>query len=61
MNTSDFLTNFLGTPTLDYCYQMGRDYAKNGANEQNCHFLLFGSEEKTKAWERGRDEAKTNE
>lgn len=54
MSLLDFIAN---TPTLEFCYQMGRDYAINGANEENCHFLLFGSAEMTKAWERGRDEA----
>jgi len=59
MAASDFLTAFLGSPTLEFCYKMGRDYAVNGANEENCNFLLFGSPEKTKAWERGRDEARS--
>lgn len=40
-------------------YRMGRDCAKNGPNETNCHFSLFSSHEKMKEWERGkRDEEK---
>jgi len=53
MNWADLFN----TPTLEFCYKMGRDYAANGANEENCHFLLLGSQEKTKEWERGRDDA----
>jgi len=55
---SNFITAMFNTPTLEFCYRMGRDYAANGANEENCHFLLFSSPERTKEWERGRDDAK---
>jgi len=57
MSASDFLTAIFQTPSLELCYKMGRDYAANGATEENCNFLLFGSPEKTRAWERGRDDA----
>ena len=39
-------------------YEAGRDYAAHGANEDNCHFSLFSTAEKTKQWERGRDQAR---
>lgn len=41
---------------LKEAYEAGIDYAKNGANENNCNFSLFSSKEKTKAWEQGVDD-----
>lgn len=35
-------------------YAAGRDCAKNGPNEVNCHFRWFGSVETTSEWERGK-------
>lgn len=37
-------------------YAAGADYARNGATDANCHFVLFSSREMTAEWERGRDE-----
>ena len=45
-------------PELEYCEQMGRDCALNGANTTNCNFRLFRSPEHTKAWERGNKSVK---
>ena len=45
-------------PTLEYCEEMGRDCALNGANTTNCNFRLFRSPEHTKAWERGKKSVK---
>ena len=42
---------------LKICYDKGIDCAKNGANEDNCHFGLFASPEMTKEWERGNKDA----
>ena len=41
---------------LQNAYEMGKDNAINGSNETNCDFRIFSSPEKTKEWERGRDE-----
>ncbi len=41
----------------EHCYKMGYDCGKNGSNTTNCHFALFASPEKTKAWERGKKKA----
>lgn len=38
-------------------YEMGYDCGKNGPNETNCHFTLFSSVNKTKAWELGKRDA----
>ena len=40
----------------DYAYEMGKDYALNGANTTNCHFSIFSNPKNTKSWERGRDD-----
>lgn len=58
-----FLKSFLeliDAPVYDieYCEQMGRDCALNGANTTNCDFRLFRSPEHTKAWERGKNSVK---
>jgi ribosome modulation factor len=42
---------------LAYCFDMGYDAEINGATERNCHFSLFSSKEKTKAWEDGKHKA----
>lgn len=39
-------------------FEMGVDYAKNGANTINCNFAIFSTPENTKAWEKGRDSIK---
>lgn len=38
-------------------YDAGKRSARDGCNEDNCHFSYFATPELTKAWERGRDEA----
>lgn len=40
-------------------YEYGKDYGMNGANQTNCHFSIFSSNENTAAWERGKREATT--
>lgn len=39
-------------------YAAGFDSAVNGANEMNCDFRWFGSQESTREWERGHAEGK---
>ena len=39
---------------LIHAYEMGRDYAMNGASKLNCHFSIFTTVEGVKAWERGK-------
>ena len=46
------------TNELKHAYEMGKDKAKNGANETNCNFAIFSTPEKTKAWEKGAKEYK---
>lgn len=41
-------------PILNKAYWFGFDCERGGANEINCHFSIFSSVEKTKAWERGK-------
>jgi len=41
---------------LQLAYDMGMDYARNGADTVNCHFSLFSTPLMTKQWEKGRDE-----
>lgn len=41
------------TDEKDFEYRMGYDAGMNGANANNCHFSIFSTPEKTKAWERG--------
>jgi len=41
----------------NHTYWQGYDCGKNGANDNNCHFGLFSTPEKTKAWENGKKEA----
>jgi hypothetical protein len=43
---------------LKHIYNLGYNCGKNGANEINCHFACFASLEKTKEWERGKNDAK---
>lgn len=43
--------------TESYAEEMGYDAGKNGANETNSHFAIFSSPEYTKAWERGKRRA----
>jgi len=40
----------------EIAYQMGKDYAKNGANTINCNFAIFSKPKFTKAWEKGKQE-----
>ena len=37
----------------DYPYEMGFDSSVNGADLKNCHYTLFSSQEKMKAWQEG--------
>jgi len=38
----------------DHAFQMGVDCARNGANSINCHFSIFSTPERIKAWEDGK-------
>jgi hypothetical protein len=38
---------------------MGFDYARNGANQTNCHFRLFASPDHLRAWEQGKADAQS--
>jgi len=40
--------------TLLHAYDMGHDYARNGANAVNCHYSLFDSKIFVREWERGK-------
>lgn len=52
------LVRFLeGKADADHCYEMGLDYARNGANKLNCHFGIFTTDEGRKAWEKGKADA----
>jgi len=42
---------------LQHAYEMGRNANFNKPDEVNCDFRIFSSPAKTRAWERGRDEA----
>lgn len=35
-------------------FKKGYDCGKNGSNTENCHFSLFSTPERTKAWEEGK-------
>jgi hypothetical protein len=37
-------------------YEMGFDYAVNGATTANCNFRLFSAPARTREWERGKKE-----
>lgn len=39
---------------LKTCYEMGKDYAKNGADEVNCNHKIFATKEGLEKWERGK-------
>lgn len=39
-------------------FAAGYDSAINGANETNCHFTIFTTQDNTRAWERGAEAAK---
>ena len=41
---------------LQHAYDMGVDYARNGADTKNCHFTLFATPAMMKQWEKGRDD-----
>ena len=43
------------TISRKYAFDMGVDYAKNGANQTNCDFRLFATQELTYEWERGKE------
>lgn len=53
---SKHLAALSARPSVERCREMGRDYARNGPDKNNCHFRLFCSREHTEAWEQGRDE-----
>ena len=40
----------------EHAYEMGRDYAKNGANTTNCNFAIFALKENTRAWEKDKSD-----
>jgi hypothetical protein len=46
-------------PSVKDAYRMGRDYATNGPNQDNCHFRLFSTPEHLQAWEKGKVDAAT--
>jgi len=50
--------SILQSNDLDYCYKMGYDCELNGANEINCHFSIFSTEEKMHEWEHGKIDAR---
>lgn len=39
---------------LEEAYRMGFDGGKNGANTTNCHFSLFDTSDRVKAWKHGK-------
>ena len=43
--------------TEAYAYRMGFDCGRNGPNTENCHFLIFSTQQNTKEWERGKEDA----
>lgn len=49
--------NDIPKPDEKVCFAMGYDSEVNGADEKNCHFSLFSSVERTRAWERGKEQA----
>ena len=49
--------NDIPSPDEKVCFAMGYDSEVNGADEKNCHFSLFSSVERTRAWERGKAQA----
>ena len=50
------LFELLKETTIDKCYSAGYDAGKNKPNEINSHFRFFSTPEKTKAWERGKED-----
>ena len=46
--------------SLKHAYDMGYDCGRRGASDQNCHFSIFSSHEKMKAWEEGKKDAEAN-
>ncbi len=34
-------------------FELGKDYAKNGANTTNCNFSIFATPQLKDAWEKG--------
>lgn len=53
--TASLLRRFtIQSPELAKCYELGYDCAVNGANTTNCHFSIFSSPDRTKAWEDGK-------
>jgi len=40
---------------VEEAYMLGKDYALNGANTNNCNFKIFEREDLKLAWEAGRD------
>lgn len=43
------------TPELQQAYDHGYNAGYFGANDQNCHFSIFSTPAKMKAWQRGND------
>ena len=40
---------------LKTAFEMGKDYAKNGADEINCNFRCFATKELLDAWTKGKN------
>ena len=63
MNKNNLLSHFekflaeIPKSNEGICFAMGYDCEMNGADRKNCHFSLFSSPEKTKAWEAGKAKA----
>lgn len=57
MNNLQKFLNDIPKPDENVCFAMGYDSEMNGADEKNCHFSLFSSIERTRAWERGKAQA----
>jgi len=51
------LKNTLPVFDIHHCYRLGYDCGLNGSNTTNCHFAVFATPEKTKAWEQGKADA----
>lgn len=51
------LNDLADLPTVEYAYQMGYDYGRNGPSEINCYFTLFATADHTRAWEEGKADA----
>ena len=46
------------SPDEKICFAMGYDSVINGADTKNCHFSLFSTQARMKAWEAGANQAR---